>query len=222
MTGQEVFDVLSARGVTKLFHANSIPTSVSQLRLGGLASRQKVEQSQLPQTCQYTDNSDQNLGVWNDIFLDTVDIHARISSRNQYGPVLFEIDIAILLALPNPSSILVTRSNPSKWSINTSNEDRYFLNSEQLSFGLQIGNFDHMLLIRTPVGLVPFANQLQKIVLDEPRLSTGESKEHITGKDVLLTAACGSGVQVDIIRRHCISTCHCISSYTPDIISKFF
>lgn len=223
MTGQEAYSVLVARGVTRLFHANSVTTSVSQLHLGGLASRQKVEQSQLPQTDQYTDATDRSFGVWNDVFLDTVDIHARASRRNQYGPVLFELNVAILLNLPNQSIVLMIRSNPSKWMAHTPDEDRYFVTPAQLSSGLEIGNFDHMLLIRTPSGIIPISNHLKTLTLDEPRLNTGESEEYIAAKNALSTAAHTVGVQVNIARRNCASSCRCTTNYAePNIIYKYF
>jgi hypothetical protein len=211
MTGQEIYEALVARGITRIFHANSVKTSVSQLRLGGLVSRQRVEHARLPQTNQYTDDLDRELGIWNDIFLDTVDIHSHISDRNKYGPVLFEMSVEMLRNLPAPSRVLITRSNPSKWQVGASEANCYFLNKSELDKGFVVGNFDHMLVIRTPNGLIPFANFLQRITLDEPRLN-GESAEHVTAKAALLGAAATNGIQVNIVRRNC-TNCSCITSY---------
>jgi len=216
MTGQEIYEVLVAKGVTRIFHANSVKTSVSQLRLGGLASRQRVERNQLPQTNQYTDYLDRSLGIWNDIFLDTVNIHSQISDRNKYGPVLFEMSVEMLRNLPAPSRVLVTRSNPSKWQVGASEADCYFLSKSELGKGFGVGNFDHMLVIRTPNGLIPFANFLQRITLDEPRLINGESAEYVTAKAALLGAAAINGIQVSIVRRNC-TYCSCITSYAEKI-----
>jgi hypothetical protein len=212
MTAQEIYEALVARGVTRIFHANSVKTSVSQLRLGGLASRQRVEHTGLPQTNQYTDNLDRQLGIWNDIFLDTVDIHSQISDRNKYGPVLLEMSVEMLRNLPASSRVLITRSNPSKWQVGASEADCYFLHKSELDKGFVVGNFDHMLVIRTPTGLIPFANFLQRITLDEPRLINGESSEHVTGKAALLSAAATNDIQVNIVRRNC-TNCSCITSY---------
>lgn len=212
MTGQEIYEVLVARGIARIFHANSVKTSVSQLRLGGLASRQRVEHVRLPQTKQYTDYLDRRLGIWNDIFLDTVDIHSKISDRNKYGPVLFEMSVEMLRNLPAPSRVLITRSNPSKWQVGASEADCYFLTKSDLDKGLVVGDFDHMLVIRTQNGLIPFANFLQRITLDEPRQINGESAEHVTAKAALLGAAATNGIQVNIVRRNC-TNCSCIASY---------
>ncbi len=110
----------------------------------------------------YTDDLDRRLGIWNDIFLDTVNIHSQISDRNKYGPVLFEMSVEMLRNLPAPSRVLVTRSNPSKWQVGASEADCYFLSKSELGKGFGVGNFDHMLVIRTPNGLIPFANFLQR------------------------------------------------------------
>lgn len=212
MTGQEIYGALVRRGVARIFHANSVKTSLSQLCLGGLASRQRVENASLPQTNQYTDDLDRKLGIWNDIFLDTVDIHGKISDRNKYGPVLFEMSVEMLRNLPASSRILITRSNPSKWQVGAPEADCYFLDQFELSKGFVVGNFDHMLAIRTPDGIIPFANFLQKITLDEPRLINGESTEHITARTALLRAAATNNIRVNIVRRNCIY-CNCITSY---------
>jgi|APMI01.1.fsa_nt_gi hypothetical protein len=212
MTGQEIYEVLVAKGVERIFHANSVKTSVSQLRLGGLASRQLVEHNRLSQTNQYTDFLDRRLGIWNDIFLDTVDIHSQISDRNKYGPVLFEFSVEVLRNLPALSRVLITRSNPSKWQDEASEADCYFLSKFELDRGFRVGNFDHMLVVRTQSGIVPFADFLQRIILDEPKVINGESPEYVTAKTVLLSEAETNGIQVDIVRRNCAS-CSCIASY---------
>lgn len=212
MTGQEIHAILLKRGVTQLHHANSVKTSLSFLKLGGLASRQRVEQERLPQTVQITDKVDRECGIWGDVFADTVDIHARVSDRNKYGPVLFSLGIDLLNSLPPTSRVLVTRSNPSKWDKAMSDEQRYFLNPADLTSGLGIGNLDHMLVIRTDGGFVPFGNHLQAIVLDDPIL-TGTGPEFQRAFLAITNAAAACGVQAEVARRTCGHRCKCIASY---------
>jgi hypothetical protein len=76
MTGNEVYDILVERGVTHLHHANSVRTSLSQLRLGGLASRALVESNKLAQTSQITDTEDREYGIWGDVFVPYLKLHA--------------------------------------------------------------------------------------------------------------------------------------------------
>lgn len=213
MTGEEVFRVLSARGVKELYHANSVKTSVSLLLLGGLASRGRVEKAGLPQTNQITDTKDRDFGIWNDVFLDTVDIHDRTSNRNHYGPVLFVLSAEILLNLPPASRVLMTRSNPSKWNLSLSDEQRYFMTEEELEAGVDVGRFDHMLVIRTGAGIVPFQHHLKSIILDEPKYEDRESIEFQAAVAALEDAGRKKGVETNIIRREC-SPCGCIASYS--------
>lgn len=212
MTGKEIYEILVKRGVTHLHHANSVRTSLSQLRLGGLASRALVENNGLSQTNQITDAEDREYGIWGDVFVDTVDIHRRISDRNKYGPVLFVMNVSVLSALPPDARVLVTRSNPTKWANTNSDAERYFLTAAELNMGLIIGDFDQMLVIRTDEGIVPFTHYLEEIVLDEPKLIKGNSSEFDDASNALRTAVTALNQQVPVNRRSC-APCNCIRSY---------
>lgn len=212
MTGQEVYDTLVARGVRHLHHANSVRTSLSQLRLGGLASRRAVDVHRLPQTSQITDDLDRKYGIWGDIFMDTVDIHERASDRNKYGPVLFVLNVEMLRNLSPSARVLITRVNPSKWGQTSTDAERYFLTSADLKGGLSIGDFNQMLVIRTDNGILPFMTYLEAIVLDEPRLTSGQSAEFLAAADALNTSAAAAGLQIRVTQRLC-HPCGCISSY---------
>lgn len=215
MTGQEVHDILVARNVTKLFHANSVKTSLSLLGLGGLASRELVENSALGQTNQITDPIDRKYGIFGDVFMDTVDIHQRVSDRNKYGPVLFVMDVAVLTALPPTAQVLITRLNPSKWDSTINDAQRYFLTSADLIAGLDVGNFDQMLVVRTDNKIVPFGNHLKAVILDEPKLGSGKSQEFSTAETELNAALLVKGLGIKISQRLC-APCGCVSSYgTP-------
>lgn len=213
MTGQEVYDVLALRGVTRIFHANSVKTSLSILSLGGLASRRLVEGSGLSQTNQITDDIDRKYGIWGDVFMDTVDIHQRVSNRNNYGPVLFVMDVGVLKALPPGSQVLVSRLNPSKWDSTSCDAERYFLNSDELKAGVNIGNFDQMLIVRTANEIIHFGDFLQSIILDEPKLTNGTSPEFDSAETALNAAAAAKGIRVRVSRRQC-APCGCITSYS--------
>jgi len=223
MTGQEVYDILVAQGVMSLHHANSVGTSISLLKLGGLASRQVVEQAGLPQTGQYTDDIDRKFDIWGCVFLDTFDIHARISNRNQYGPVLFTLSVEVLRGLPAAAQVLVTRKNPSKWLETDSDVQRCFLSAAEMREGFSVGTFDQMLVIRTNDRFVPFGQYLQTITLDEPLLTKGEGPEFRAAADALDNAALASGLQVKVMRRSCWS-CKCTTTYASNsaLIPRFY
>jgi len=215
MIGQEIRDILVKRGAFVLHHANSVSTSHSQLLLGGLASRHHVQQRRYPQTGQITDPTDQALGIWDDIFLDTVDIHQRSSNRNKYGPVLFKFHVDLLLALPQEARVLITRSNPSKWATTMTDDERYFMDATQLEAGLDVGRFDHMLVIRTPAGIIPFDRNFQAIILDEPRLATGTGQEYNRAEQFLNNAASQVNLALRVQRRMCLG-CKCWAAYAEN------
>lgn len=225
MTGEEVYKVLMARGSDKLYHANSVRTSLSLLQLGGLASRGAVMDHRLPQTSQMSDEKDREYGIWYDSFLDTHDIHSALKRRNFYGPVLFVMAAELLLRLPAGTTVLVTRCNPTKWDELT-NDQRYFLTSQELSAGLQAGYFDHMITIRSPNGIVPFADTVERIILDEPRLSAPSvGQEYVAARDAISVAAAQAGIQVQVERRTC-AWCNCTTQYQdtdkPKRVGYFF
>ncbi len=225
MTGQEVYEVLMERGGNKLFHANSVRTSLSLLQLGGLASRGLVSDRCLPQTSQISDTQDREYGIWYDSFLDTYDIHSALSRRNHYGPVLFVMTAELLLRLPAETRVLVTRCNPTKWA-GLADDQRYFLTRHELAAGLQVGHFDHMITMRSPDGIVPFAGTVERIILDEPRLKAPDvGEEFVVAREAISAAAAQAGIRVEVERRIC-SWCNCTIEYQdpnkPKRIGYFF
>lgn len=225
MTGQEVYEVLMARGGDKLYHANSVKTSLSLLQLGGLASRGEVKDRGLPQTSQISDLKDREYGIWYDSFLDTHDIHSVLKRRNFYGPVLFVMAAELLLRLPPEATVLVTRCNPTKWA-ELPDDQRYFLTRRELADGLQVGYFDHMITIRNPGGIVPFAGTVERIVLDEPRLDApAVGQEYLTARGAISVAATQAGIEVEVERRTCVR-CRCSADYQdpdkPKRVGYFF
>lgn len=225
MTGQEVYEVLQKRGGNKLYHANSVKTTLSLLKLGGLASRGAVADNGLPQTSQISDDKDRQYGIWHDSFLDTFDIHRALSRRNFYGPVLFVMAAELLLRLPAGATVLVTRCNPTKWA-DVPHDERYFMTKRDLEVGLRVGHFDHMITIRSPNGVVPFAGTLERVLLDEPRLrAPAVGQEHASARDAISAAIVKAGLAVQVERRTC-AQCNCTNDYQdpnkPKRIGYFF
>lgn len=215
MTGDDVYKILKQRGVSHLHHANSLSTSISFLQLNGLASRELVEASGLSQTTQYTDGSDKVLGVWGDIFLDTIDIHKRASRQNHYGPILFVVKLEILKTI---EVVSITKSNPSKWGTYTPDKDRYFTTVSELEQGLVIGDFGQMLTLKTPSGLVKFNNHLESILIDDPILGEHPS-EHFTNA----ASEISKRTSTSIYRRQCSPWCKCTNNYSDvQLLSKMY
>jgi hypothetical protein len=101
-----VYDVLVEKGVTNFYHANSVRTSLTFIKERALVSRAYVEGGKLDQTDQYTDTKDKDLGIWDAVFLDVQDLHKHFGI-NHYGPVLFELDLKVLLD-PDFNTVQIT------------------------------------------------------------------------------------------------------------------
>jgi hypothetical protein len=77
LPADKVLLVLQKRGVQALYHVNTVRTAISFLKSGGLLSRERGEK--LGQTSQYTDDKDKQLGLWDKVFVDTLNIHTRLA-----------------------------------------------------------------------------------------------------------------------------------------------
>jgi len=124
MTNEEIKQVLIDKGVSHLYHANTVGTTVTFLRNGGLFSRGAVEDNGLYQTRQVTDESDKGFKIYYDIFFDSVDIHERANNLNDYGPVTFVYSLDLIDKLPR-NSIKITKINPIRWENSMSEEEKY-------------------------------------------------------------------------------------------------
>lgn len=214
MNGSDIYSVLLEKGIQHLYHANSVTTSDTFLRQGGLISRGTVEKNHWPQTAQYTDNIDKQYGVWHDVFLDSDDYHRRISNRNQYGPVVFVMESAILNGLPAKSAVYVTRSNPTKWSDGQNHDDRYYSTTDQLHAELVCGTFDQMITIRIPSGILPFGEYLREVILDNPASKRQDGTDAFSGSLAQLISAARHGrVKSPIRERTCNPSCRCVQTY---------
>lgn len=212
--GKAVFNVLKRQGVEYLYHANSVKTSLSHIALGGQASRLAVINAGLPQTSQITDDSDKALGVFNDVFFDFVDIHNRTSNRNKYGPVLFRWNLELLNFLPENATVLITKSNPSKWQNGDLPESRYFLTIEDLMENFSHGDFNQMLMIRLPSGLVKFDQNFLDILVDDPvELNCRPSSVHTRAAHDIGNSLTAMGINATVGTRNCRANCLCTKEY---------
>jgi len=217
MDATEVFGVLKGIGATHLHHANSVTTSCTFLEQGCLASRGFVQDRNLKQTPQTSDGIDQKYGIWHRVFVDHVDIHdraGRVKGPNHYGPVLFVLDLDVLLELPEGSKVLVTKKNPVYWRNEEPDGARWFQNQEELAASLHYGDFDKMLVIQTPSGKLDFPNRIAQIILDNPQRKVSSGQDAYTyAEDRLKKAAKTGQVQVSIIPRTCRYGCTCVQKY---------
>lgn len=216
---------LIEKDITHFYHANSLASASSYIYSNGLLSRGCVEDRGLFQTAQSSDEIDKKYDVWNDIFLDTVDLHGHFPRQNLYGPVLFKFSINILLK--DEIDIWITKNNPIYWNKNTTKEDKYFQGIKDL---IQCwDNFDRqrkMFTIRKPRRPVLFES-LEEIMLDNPKVKIyGEVNLFVEAKEVLnqLTEN-KSELREIIVQREC-NRCFCHDNYLNQLsrvqIARFF
>lgn len=97
-----------------MYHANTVATACTFLENGGLLSRGYVEDHDLFQTSQRSDEHDQHVDVFYDIFFDSVDVHKRGNDRNKYGPVTFVYSVGVIDTL-SEGELQITKDNPIRW-----------------------------------------------------------------------------------------------------------
>jgi hypothetical protein len=206
-----VWDVLERHGVENLYHANSVVTSCQFIRAKALLARGVLERLELPQTAQYTDSIDKRYSLWFDVFADTVDIHARASRANRYGPVLFVLDLA-RLRTRYTGNVWVTKLNPTRWP-GTKKEDSWFQSNAELEESFNYGDFNQMIVFRHSGGNIPINNAVDKIVLDSPKRRIDGIDVYSAAVGALRMALCESGLELEIERRECPRNCTCRHDY---------
>jgi len=220
-----VYTVLRGIGASLLHHANTVPTSCTFLEQGALLSRGYVEDHGLTQTPQYSDEADKKYGIWHRVFLDHVDIHYRGGRKkgpNQYGPVLFVLNLDVLLKLPTTSEVLVTKLNPVHWKEGQAAGDRYYLTAEELAQNISFGDFDKMLVINTPTGTLNLPGENVRIYLDDPQRKMSSGKDaYIHAEARLKAAATAAGIKILIEKHPCQDECACVKIYSA-CDAKFF
>jgi hypothetical protein len=167
LPADKVIAALKKKGAEALYHANTVRTSIAFLKAGGLLSREQGEKA--GQTEQYTDESDKELGLWNKVFLDSLNIHTRLRRRNLYGPVAFVFDMNVLTS-PAVKLIRASVKNPAHWREGDKREERWF--TDPVDFWKRFNHhtaWEHSLILSCEGGLLPFAQFLREIILDMPR-----------------------------------------------------
>lgn len=166
-----IYELLKKKGVETFHHANTARTSHTFIREGALLSRQYVEEHELLQTEQYTDDKDKVLGVWNCVFLDGTDLHKMFAYRNKYGPILFHISLDVLLDSCFPT-VMVTRKNPASWTTLDNNfyDSVNDLEKDYLT-GDKFRDGGIMFIFEKPANHMSLLKHCTKIIVDDPKVS---------------------------------------------------
>lgn len=164
--------MLKEKGIEYLHHANTVSTAITFIESNALLSRHYVESNGLFQTEQKSDKEDKTFDVWDHVFLDGRDLHARYKRANEYGPVLFRFKLKLLTS-PQIQSILVTRSNPWYWNQNTPLDRRFYATVEEVNQDYLTGkrlDSQIMFTIRNPETEIKLNKYLHSIGIDKPKL----------------------------------------------------
>lgn len=209
MNAKDVKKALIQKGVTELFHVNSVITSLTFIDNGGLLSRKTVEDHNLTQTAQNSDDIDKKFKIYNDIFFDSVDIHKRARDVNNYGAITFVYSIDVLDELEN-YNICITKANPSNWDKDITYEERYFSDFDSLLLYFHKGDFGMHITVRNISEALSF-QQLKKIIIDYPGKCM--EKYFSPAYDAIRDSLEKNDVYVPIEIRVCPPECKCHKKY---------
>ncbi|RXK01172.1 hypothetical protein CRU98_01610 [Arcobacter sp. CECT 8986] len=216
----ELYKLLKEKDIKNFFHANTLTTSLTFIENKGLMSRGLVEKKGLFQTLQTSDELDKKYDVWNDVFIDIVDLHDRFSRQNYYGPILFKFSIEFLK--DDIFDVYVTKNNPIYWKESDTEEDKYFKSVDELredwdKYELQ----RKMFTIKNTSDPILF-DYLEEIIIDDPLVQI--EKESIVFSEKLkeeLKKVIEKGIiSKDYFNWRKCSSCYCKKNYLELPISE--
>lgn len=220
INGVDLVSVLKAKNINSLYHANSVLTSCTFIKEGGLMSRGGVEYFGFSQTSQYSDVDDKKFNVWNDIFLDYHDLHSYFNRQNKYGPVVFKFNVK-LLANENIPDIWITKNNPIYWKVWDTEEDRYYTSLNKFEADYNIEPYKKMITLKEYLQPLQVFNYLESIILDDPGVINGINY-YEEARKFLIDCIKKSSMDVQIlIRRNCSSSCYCKKNYRDEIDENY-
>lgn len=209
MLNQELKHLLYEKNIKSLYHANTVATTCTFLKAGGLLSRGTVEDLGLKQTPQKSDDTDKIFDVYYDIFFDSDDIHRRAKRINYYGPVLFVYSTDLLDDLPE-KCIAITKENPQYWKEEMEENERYFMSLEELGESYLKGILAQHITIRHWKLPLPF-DHLERIIIDNPKI---ENMSYFNDAYNEITSLMHKqSIHVPLEIRKCDAECNCVEKY---------
>jgi len=173
---KELLNLLLGKGVNFFHHANTVKTSLTFIDQGAMMSRAYVEANGLTQTSQSSDAVDKEFDIWDVVFLDGTDLHKKFGRRNEYGPILFLLDLNIL---ENFESVRVTKTNPSYWR---TAKTKFFSSSDEINKNYLTGDSfqdgQTMFLFDKPEKTISLEKYCRKIIVDDPKLILVSQKDN--------------------------------------------
>ncbi|MBE0391729.1 hypothetical protein [Flavobacterium sp. PL002] len=168
---KELYKILSTKGVTNLYHANTVVTSLTFIKNNALLSRSYVEKTGQNQTMQKSDAEDKKYNVWDDVFVDALDLHYKYKRPNKYGPILFVLKLELLLSAKFPI-VYITKKNPWYWRDFHTMDDKYYSNLDDVKKDYLTNKLDSQIMFtfKSPNKEVRLSDYLQFIGVDKPNI----------------------------------------------------
>jgi len=218
---KELYEFLVSMDIKYFFHANTVTTSCTYIEHKGLMSWGCIVSKGLIQTDQSSDDIDKKFDVWNDIFIDIIDLHGYFPRQNLYGPVCFVMDNKLLLDknLPN---ICITKDNPIYWNELMSDIDKYYCSVQEYE-----DEFDNnmrkksihskMFTIHNTHKKIPFSKYLTKIILDNPEVKINDVNLYKRAKQKLVSTLEKTGFDNCILETRSCTNCYCHDNYLKQV-----
>lgn len=172
LSAKQLYSILKEKKVEFLYHANTVGTSVTFIENRALLSRDFIETNDLYQTEQKSDKEDKKFDVWDHIFLDGADLHKKYNRANKYGPVLFRMNLELLIS-PSIQEVYITKSNPWYWNSSTTLENKFYSNIDDVKSDYLTGSkldSQIMFTFRNPEKEIKLNKYLHSIGIDKPKL----------------------------------------------------
>lgn len=166
---QDVYQLLKAKQIQYLYHANTLSTALTFIQNDALLSRHAVDANNLFQSPQDSDAEDKLYKVWDHVFFDGFDLHNKYHRANKYGPVLFRFNLRMLQS-PKIQHFFITKSNPWYWK-GTSEDQRFYSSIDELSEQYLTGkrlDSQVMFTLRSPGFSINLSAYLDSIIVDNP------------------------------------------------------
>jgi hypothetical protein len=217
LNNEQLYDFFIGKEIYTLYHANSVTTSTTYFEQNGILSRGAVENQNLIQTTQSSDEIDKVLNVWDDVFLDSTDLHHYFKRQNYYGPILFEFDVKLILN--KDYEIWITKDNPIYWNATFTDEQRYFQTVNELADEWDKHERQKMMItIRNNSTPILF-EYVRRLIVDDPRVTVDNQTIHLFNeakKKIKATIDDNHILNGKFITREC-TNCWCRDNYLNQV-----
>lgn len=220
INASEFYEILTKKGIRYLYHANTVTTACTFIEQGGLLSRGEVQNRDLNQTEQDSDLKDKRFGVWDNIFLDILDMHGYFPRENLYGPVCFVMKSELLLD-SNLKEVFITKDNPLYWNEYESLSDRYYISLDEYIHEFDDNINNHTIQKKMPNfkfqnGELLFEKYLEYIILDDPnvRLENSSIDLYTESYNILKCFLQENNFDSKLLKRRSCSDCWCKKNYS--------